>query len=499
MRAGTPPSRTYSERYGARSPWLAPRWRVAAYLAWRALFALFRPLVFVLLCAGALFSLYRALDTAPSQALTAPQTLSERFDSALYSAVRARGEADTLSRWRAEIDQSLAPALSGPPDLPRARSFAVSLPALMGREALALYLMQDQRRPELMQADLAAMPVWRREQIIKGVLDGRHQSAGLDDEAVWIREASPRAQQRYQRAKALYGPSYEAAEAWFHSPEGLAINLVALPGVDETLSPARARVLPDARELIVQGCALARTQGQRVPACERAQLVLPDADPVRAALALSLHDPALDPAAVRLALAARAAGRLDGDWLTDLTLGPPARERDMRLLTALMPILADADQIHARPETCHARCAAAMEELRGMAGLDDGRRQSWFAAFEEIRRNEGALVALRVSDTLRTFEDGHALARLSVISEGRMLAGRILLGEALVALEPSEIFFRTDFDRSQLLLAALLATLAVAMLGIVLISGRIRRSGGSPGALERIDGEVSRLILGRNL
>ena len=80
-----------------------------------------------------------------------------------------------------------------------------------------------------------------------------------------------------------------------------------------------------------------------------------------------------------------------------------------------------------------------------------------------------------------------------------MLAGRILLGEALVALEPSEIFFRTDFDRSQLLLAALLATLAVAMLGIVLISGRIRRSGGSPGALERIDGEVSRLILGRNL
>ncbi|WP_306015729.1 hypothetical protein [Oceanicaulis sp. MMSF_3324] len=499
MRAGTPPSRTYSERYGARSPWLAPRWRAAVYLIWRALFALVRPALFLALCAGALISVYRALEAAPADSLRAPQTLSEQFDAALNAAVPAQDAEDTLSRWRTEIEQSLAPTLPGPPDLPRARSFASSLPALMGREALALYLMQNERRPELMRADLAAMPVWRREQIINGVLEGRQQSEGLVGEPVWLREASPRAQQRYRRAQALYERSFQAAESWFHSPDGLALNLAALPGLAPGLSPSQARVLPDARELIVQGCALARAQSQRVPACERAQLVLPEADPVRAALALSLHDPALDPATVRLALAARAAGRLDGEWLASLMLGPPAREREMRLLTALMPILADADQIHARPATCHARCAAAMAELHAMAGLDDGRRQSWFAAFEEIRRNEDALVALRVSDVLDSRDDVQVLARLSAISEGRMLAGRILLAEEMVTLSPSESFFRTDFDRPQLLLAALLALLAVAMLGIVLISGRIRRSGGSPGALERLDAEISRLILGRNI
>ena len=39
MRAGTHPSHTYSERYGARSPWLVERWRVVIYLiSWWMLF-----------------------------------------------------------------------------------------------------------------------------------------------------------------------------------------------------------------------------------------------------------------------------------------------------------------------------------------------------------------------------------------------------------------------------------------------------------------------------
>ncbi|WP_440957210.1 hypothetical protein ACFELO_07780 [Oceanicaulis sp. LC35] len=499
MRAGTTPSRTYSERYGARSPWLVERWRVVVYLIWRALFALFRPVLFLSLCAGALFCLYRGLDALPAGALTPPQSLSDRFEAALHDAVHTQGGKATLTQWRSELDASLAPVRSGTPDLPRARSFALSLPDLMGREALALHLMRAERRPELMQADLVAMPVWRRQHIITGVLEARLQDTSNHRDPIWLQEASPQVQRRYARAEALYGPSLNAAQAWFHSPEGLALNLGNLPGVTRSGASDGALVLPDARELVVQGCALARAQNQRVSACERVPLGRQAPDAIRAALALSLYDDELEASSVRLALAARAAGRLEGAWLEELMLGPSGAEGEMKLLTALMPVLAEADRIHARPETCLASCARAQAEFHQSAELDAARRNAWFSAYDQIRREEGALVALRVSDVLHTDADVLALARLSTISEGRLLAGRIVLGDELVALDASEIFFSAEFDRPEFVLACVLAGLALLLLGIVLIQGRFRRSGGAPGALERLDGEVSRLILGRNL
>jgi hypothetical protein len=498
MRAGTP-SHTYSERYGARSPWLVARWRVVLYLIWRAVFAALRPFLFLCLCLGALLFAYRGAAHLPIEALVPAPTLAERFDAFMQREARAQSGGDVLSLWRAELDQSLALSRSGPPDLLRARSVAASLPAVMGRERLALYLMRGDRRPELMQADLAAMPVWRRRQIIEGVLAGRLETASSQPDAVWLIEASDTVRRRYDRAQALYGPSLQAAEAWFHAPDGLAINLSAFPGVTTPEHDDPSLVLPDARELIVQGCALAQAQGQRVPACSRAGLSLPSADPVRAALALSLYDPALEPASVRLALAARAAGRLEGRWLEELMLGPPAREREMRLLTALMPVLAQADQYYARPETCAVACQAAMAEFSAAAGLDVNQRRDWFDAYDALRRQEGALVALRISDVMSVQGDVHKLVRLSAVSEGGLLAAHALLGRALMWIETPELFSSRDYDRAEFVFAAALAGLALALLGIVLISGHFRRSGGPPGAFERLDGEVSRLILGRNL
>ncbi len=202
---------------------------------------------------------------------------------------------------------------------------------------------------------------------------------------------------------------------------------------------------------------------------------------------------------MRLALAARAAGRLDGDWLETLLLGPAAPERDLRLLTALMPVLAEADQYYAQPEACQLACTRAMAEFASRAGYDAAARRDWFAAYDQVRRQDGALVTIRVSQALTGVEAVQTLVRISAISEGRLLAASVLLGDALTELDSAENYFWPNGEDLNLILAAALAGLALLLLGIVLISGRLRRSGGAPSALERFDGQLSRLILGRNV
>ena len=499
MWAQTDRSRTYSERYGARSPWLSGPVRAGVYLIWRGVFAALRPLVFLGLLIAAAWFAYRGLETAPGGALQFPQSLSEQFDAALHEAANPASADPVLTRWNTELTHSLRPGPTGGPDLLRAQSFAASLPSMMGEETLALHLMRHERRPDMMQVDLVAMPVWRRNQIITGVLRARSDEAqrqGLDP--VWLIESSPGVQHRYARALRLYGASLQAAEHWFVRPGSQALNLEAFADLT-TAQATDPVILPDAREMIALGCALARSHGQSVPACSRARPAPVSADPVRTALALSVFDPQLETSAVRLALAARAAGRLDGDWLETLLLGPAAPERDLRLLTALMPVLAEADRYYAQPDACHAACTRAMAEFATRAGYDAAARRDWFAAYDQVRRQDGALVTTRASHVLTEAEALAALVRISAISEGRLLAASILLGDELTALDGAENIFWRGGEDLNFILAGALAGLALLLLGIVLISGRFRRSGGAPGALERFDGQVSRLILGRNV
>jgi hypothetical protein len=499
MWAQTDRSRTYSERYGARSPWLSGPVRAGAYLIWRGVFASLRPLLFLGLLIAAAWIAYRGLETAPDGALQFSKSLSDQFDAALYEAARSASAGPVLTRWNAELTHALRPGPTGGPDLLRAQSFAASLPAMMGEEALALHLMRHERRPDMMQVDLVAMPVWRRSQIVTGVLRARSDDAhrlGIDP--VWLIESSPDVQHRYARAQRLYGASLQAAEHWFVRPGSQALNLEAFADLT-TAQATDPVILPDAREVIALGCALARIHGQTVPACTRARPAPVSADPVRTALALSVYDPELEASAVRLALAARAAGRLEGDWLEALLLGQAVPERDLRLLTALMPVLAEADRYYAQPEACAEACRRAMAEFATRAGYDGDARRDWFAAYDQVRRQDGALVTIRVSDILTEADSLKALVRISAISEGRLLAARVLLGRELTELDGADTYFWRAAERLNIILAGALASLALLLLGIVLISGRFRRSGGAPGAFERFDGQVSRLILGRNI
>ena len=499
MRAQTDRSRTYSERYGARSPWLSGPVRAGLYLIWRGLFASLRPVVFVGLLAGAVVFAYRGLEAAPANTLQFHTPLSDRFDAALHDAARRASAEDILSRWNAELAQSLRPGPTGGPDLLRARSFAASLPALMGEEKLALHLMRHERRPDMMQVDLIAMPTWRRHQIVTGVLEARREDARRQGVSPpWLIESDAGVQRRYARAQLLYAASLQAAEHWFVRPGSQALNLDAFP--DLALSPAADRVvLPDAREVIALGCALARAHEQRVAACQRARPTPVAADAVRTALALSLFDADLEIPAVRMALAARASGRLEGDWLETLLLGPPTPERELQLLTALMPVLAEADRYYAQPDSARQACLQAMREFRARAGFDATAREDWFAAYDQVRRQEGALATIRVSHVLDEVAAVRRLQRVSTVSEGRLLAASVLLGAELTALEREQNNFSADIGDMNVVLAGGLAALAMLLLGIVLISGRFRRSGGPPGAFERLDGRMSRLILGRNV
>ncbi len=128
MRVGTAPSRTYSERYGARSPWLVERWRVALYLIWRTLFALARPTLFVVLLAGAVLWVYRGLGAAPVDAFRPDPPLGQRFETALQNAAGEQSDADVLTLWRAELDLALRPGQAGGPDLLRAEVSQTACP-----------------------------------------------------------------------------------------------------------------------------------------------------------------------------------------------------------------------------------------------------------------------------------------------------------------------------------------------------------------------------------
>lgn len=499
MRGQTNQSCTYSERYGARSPWLAGPVRAGVYLVWRGVFATLRPVLFLALLIASVWFAYRGLEAAPPGALSFPPSVNDQFEAAIYHMAHSGGAGPVLLRWNAELVQSLRPGPAGGPDLLRAESFAASLPAMMGEETLALHLMRHERRPDMMQVDLVSMPAWRRSQIVSGVLDARSDDAqrqGIDP--VWLIESSPDVRQRYARAQRLYGASLQAAERWFVRPGSQALNLEAFADL-ATAQATDPVILPDAREVIALGCALARSHGQSVPACARARPTPVSADPVRTALALSVFDRQLETPAVRLALAARAAGRLDGDWLDALLLGPAAPERELRLLTALMPVLAEADRYYAQPETCQLACTRAMAEFATRAGYDAVARRDWFAAYDQVRRQNGALVTIRVSRALTEAGAVEALVRISAISEGRLLAASVLLGDQLTALDGAENIFWREVNDQNLILAVGLAGLALLLLGIVLISGRLRRSGGAPSALERLDGQVTRLILGRNI
>lgn len=493
-------NRAYSARYGARDPLLAPWPRVAVYLVWRAFVALIRPALFVGLIAAGAWLLLIAVQAAPtSTAVTAP--LSLQIEQAFASA--GAGRENRRALWLDRVEAALRTPGRAAPDLPLIESYLDAAIAIEGREALAMEMFAQGRRAASVEADLRGRPAPEQAALMAealGQMLEAGRNAGLEPPAMILAPANLRV--RIERARTLYGPTFQAAALWFVEPGGRALALENLPAVQ-----SGAPVLyGDVRDVIVQACAVAQDTGRAVGQCRVGFLPKPQSDPVLAGLSLAVlsADAAARPGA-RLIKAAYASGRLSPGLARALALGPdPVLGREA-LLAAVMPVLGEAGEAWTQPVRYEAQLIEAAAEAAAAAHISDDERGAVYAAFGAVRREAGALPALRLAAVLEHPSDAERLAVLTEAAGPPLLAladlDRAQL-DALVAggMEPRAASL-SDWPRRAKLQAGAGAAMIMAALALLLGSiaaGALRARGGRPGWFERLDGAVSRLMLGKN-
>lgn len=494
-----------SGRYGARDPWLAPWPRAALYLTWRALVASVRPAVFLALAAASLALVFAAV-TAPGPVHVSTAARHDPFSgrdvstgTGIEPIIRAAMPASVTPRalWEARIAQALDAGPWRTPDLALAESLARSLDVIEGEDALAFSILAEHRSAAHVNADLRARPVWVRQQRLRAALETRlAEGAGLDPPFLIF--ANPDLAARFDRARSLYGPSRDAAEAWFAAPRGTAIHLPALAG---WRGDAPLTLSGDARDLARHGCAFAAASGGRIPACANP----PDGsgDPVLTGLLLAAAAmPGEGGAGGRLIAAAYASGHLDAGLAQQLALGPDPHLGRQALLAALTPLLLEAGLAAREPWRFDGHVQAAAREHARAARLDPQTYQEIAGALNAVRRSDGALTALRITAWLNAPQDAAALARLAAMQPGQLLAFDALAGAQVLdaARPPATARSAPQTPRRAILLAlaSLPAALALAMVAAALNGASRGRRRGRPGALTRMDAAVSVLILGRN-
>ena len=493
--------RAYSARYGARHPLLAPWPRTAAYLAWRALISSLRPVIFLMLVAVAV---WLALCVS-AQVLAPPATAlppEARIQAAFQYAAPDRP--DRRAVWLERLEQALTAPSRSLPDLDLAHSYAQAALDIEGRHALALAQLSVGRSAAAVEADLRARPAMERTQLTAQSLDALiadGRAAGLEPPELILAPPSLRA--RLDRARALFGPAIGEAQTWFVDPGGRALALGALPG----LGAPQAVFYGDERDVLVHACAMADQAGLGIGQCRVGFLPKPRPDPILAGLSAAvLSAPADQQAGARIVKTAWAAGLLDPALAERLAFGPDASLGREALLAALTPVLSQAGDAWSQPVRYRDALAdAGAEAVRaGRVNLQD--RSAVFTAAGDLRQNAGAFASVRVLRHLRLPEDAARLAEL-----GRAAGLRLA---ALDGLDPGALADLLDGARragpvaaledwpepariqAGLSVAALLG--AASLLGLSLWAGYRRGRGGPPGLLERLDGVMTRLILGKN-
>lgn len=492
--------RAYSARYGARHPLLAPWPRLAAYLIWRGVMAALRPVLFLALVAGAGLFAVSAFRQAPVS-LQPAGSPAERVEQAFLEAAAAR--ADRRAIWLDALDAALEPRRRAAPDLPLARSYAASAILIEGREALAIERLQDGRRASALEAQLRGRPALERAGLLEAAiveLETAGREAGFEPPALILAPASLR--ERLGRAERLYGPALDDAGRWFADPGGRALALASLPG-----SHPRAPVLyGDVRDVLVQGCALAGAMGRSIGQCRVGFLPKPDADPILAGLSLAvLGVSERDRAGARLVKAAYAAGHLAPEMAERLAFGVDVELGREALLASIMPVLGQAGEAWTQPIRFLDALSRAAREAAEAGRVDGGARAQAFQAVSAIARAGEPLAALRLTGALRQAEDADRLALLAEVSGPQLLALQDLAPDRLEDALAGETGERRrgvgDWPRRAVLHAGAALALALGAAGLLvltLLGGYFRARGRGPGGLERLDGAVSRLMLGKN-
>lgn len=493
----------FSARYGARHPWLVSWPRAGLYLMWRALLGGLRPVLFLGFLGIAAVSAVLTAKDLPKPDYT-QLSLGEQIDQAFDRALEDR--TDRHQVWVDLLEWALQPQRASMPDLVQARSIATSYVAFRGHDALAIELLSDGRHPRHIEAELRALPAWRREQrLVEVIAAARIQGTQQGFEPEELVFAPPAVQVRLRRANALYASTFVEAERWFVEPDGRALALEALPG----LTPRYSRVYDDIRDVVVQGCAAAAQTGRASGQCRVGFLPKPASDPIMVGLALSVvgSEPERR-AGARLAKAAWAAGVLDPDLAQRLALGPDANLGQAAVMASATRLMVEAGEVWSQPLRFRDAARTASVEASQSANIDRGHRDAVYDLLTALRREVGAIATIRLLDAVRTRQDAEALMRLADVSNGQLLALHALTGADLLdqigGSERALRYHRSVFDwpRNAQLFASISVfsiLFAVALLVASLWQGHLRKQGRRPGLLERLDAGVSRLILGRNL
>lgn len=493
-------SRTYSARYGARDPLLASWPRLLAYMVWRAIITALRPVLFLglLMAAGALLA--SAARQWP-QAYEPGPPLSVQLETAFQNA--GPDGANRRALWIERVEAALAPTFQSAPDLPLAESYLDAAISIEGREALALERLARDRRTGSIEAELRAHTAAQRAEALNDAVEAL-LSAGVEagyQPATLILAPEPM-RQRLDRARRLYGPALGASELWFADPGGQALALASLPGVQ----PGAPTLYGDVRDVLVQACALAQASGRSVSQCRVGFLPKPAADPILAALSLAVFSADEgDVSGARLIKTGYAAGLLDAYGAEQLAFGPDRVLGREALLAAVMPVIAEAGEAWTQPVRYAAPLRTAALEAARAGRVDQDQRSRAFAAMAALRRDVGSLTAMRLSTSVSSADDAERLALLSELAGRRLLALSDLDPDQLVQLtQVPDARRRPGFSdwpqraRLQALLGGGLIVMAVLVLLASMVRGYLRRRGGGPGGLERLDAAVTRLILGKN-
>lgn len=493
--AGHRPQR-YSVRYGARDPWLAGGVRAGVYLLWRAMFAAWRPAIFLILLAGALVFGLRAasnLDLEPP-----PRPEHERLAEAVQASV-----GDGWAWWAGALGAALDPASGRAPDLVLAEALAPSLPSLVAPDRLARRVLIEGGRSERhVEAVLRAEPPWLREQRLEAVLR-EHLDAGVQNGASppELIFASEPVAVRLQRARALYGPAVDAVEAWFSEPGGRALVLRGAPGLEH--APPGAALYGDVRDLLIQACALAEQAGRRIGQCRVVFLPKPDADLLVAGLSVAatgVEGQAL--VGARVLKAAAAAGLANESFIGSLVLGADPQLAREAILASAMPLISEAGERYTRPVYSAQDAREAAAAFARTTRIDEAQRDRVFAHVGAIRRDAGALAAVRMAGIIQSEADAARLAGVAERYGRQTLALHQALGPGVLDLARAPLLApRREVSDAAWRNGGLAAGFLLLAIGLVVwvgLAGFYRMRGAAPGLVERVDGRVSRLILGRN-
>jgi hypothetical protein len=493
--AGYRPKR-YSARYGARDPWLAGGVRAVAYLLWRAVFAGWRPAIYLILLTAALvFGLRTAMDLDLEPP---PPPQSERLAEAVQASV-----GDGRAWWAGALGAALDPAAGQAPDLVLAEALAPALPSLVAPDRLARRVLIDGGRSERhVEAVLRAEPAWLREQRLEAALreqlDAGIRNGVSPPELVFAPEFVSR---RFERARALYGPSVDAVEAWFSEPGGRALVLRGAPGLEN--APPGTALYGDVRDILIQACALAEQMGRRIGQCRVAFLPKPGADLLVAGLSMAATG--VDGQArvgARVLKAAAAAGLANEGYIGSLVLGADPQLAREAILASAMPLISEAGERYTRPVYSAEDAREAAAAFTRATGIDEPQRNRVFAHMGAIRRDAGALAAVRMAGIIESEADAARLADVAERYGQQTLALHQALGHGVLDLARAPHFAPRHEISSTVWrnggLAAGFLLLAMSLVLWVELAGFYRMRGAAPGLVERVDGRVSRLILGRN-